>query len=305
MLTSIGRAAARRIQTSRLHSTTVARAQLLCRENPAISTLAVRSFSVSAGARLPAAGSKKPTKKTTATKKPAATKSAKATKPKPKPKPKSKAPGEKPKKKPKKEVDPEKKKKLEIRELKKWVLNDKLTPLPRTSWTQFVFEKSGPVSGGIISQISEISRQFKSLSPAETKNLEDTAAANREKNAANYKAWVETHEPARIYIANQARNRIAFLTGKPAKTIKDERLPKQPVTSFILYATENYSQAGERADTPAPERMKTISNDWKQMSPAEKAPYEERSRDALAKFHAEMGKVRARVDVIKKAATEE
>lgn len=126
MLTSVGRASARRVQTSRFTTSTPATTQLFCRKSAITPALPIRSFTASAWSPSPAASDKKPAKKTTSTtsttKKAAATtikpkskpKSSATetnTKPKPKAKPKSKAAVEKKPKKPKKEVDPEKLKK--------------------------------------------------------------------------------------------------------------------------------------------------------------------------------------------------
>lgn len=165
MLTSVGRAAARRVQTSRISAPTSVSAQLIGRQNAVAAALPIRSFTASTWSSSPTASDKKPAKKTTTTttKKAAGTTTTtkskakatetkskdKATKAKAKPKPK--AVEEKPKK-PKKEVDPEKLKKLEIKELKKWTLKDKLPTLPASSWILFISENRGsslgvPVAG--------------------------------------------------------------------------------------------------------------------------------------------------------------
>ncbi|KAM5356170.1 hypothetical protein ACJ41O_002816 [Fusarium nematophilum] len=307
MLTSVGRAAARRIQTTSLHSSSstaaaaAAAAQFLSRQTPVATAISIRSFSVSSWAQLPAPGSKKSPAKKTATGK------ASTTKPKQKKaKVKAKAvekPKEKPKK-PKKEVDPEKKKKLEIRELKKWTLNnDKPSTLPATTWTLFLYENREESRGvGIAKHVTELSRRFKALSGAEIKDLENRAAANREENVANLKAWVEGHEPARIYIANSARRRIAFLTGKNSRAIEDERLPKQPTGSYSIFVAENFSKFG---GSGAVEGLKAMGQAWKQVSAAEKKEYEERAAEVSTKYHAEMEILKARAEEIKAAAKEE
>ncbi|KAM0563978.1 hypothetical protein ACHAPJ_000186 [Fusarium lateritium] len=307
MLTSVGRAAARHVQTTRLPSSTPISTQLLCRQSAVTPTLPIRSFTASSWAGLPTAGDKKSAKKTTTTTKKAtgttktkatATK-AKADKAKPKPKPK-----------PKKETDPEKlekraikEKKLEIRENKKWALNEKISQLPASRWTLFLFEQKGDFhgNGGITQQMSEFSKEFQSKSDAELTDYDERAAANRAKNSENYKAWVESHEPARIYLANKARRRLEHLTGKSYKKITDERLPKRPNGSYALFVVDNHSRF-DNAD--AAERFKELSQAWKELSPVEKGRFEERHADQAAKYKAEMDKIKARADAIIKAENE-
>lgn len=179
MLTSVGRASARRVQTSRFTTSTPATTQLLCRKSAITPALPIRSFTASAWSPSPVASDKKPAKKTTTTttKKAAATatkpkskpkSSATETKTKPKAKPKPKAAVEKPKK-PKKEVDPEKLKKLEIRDIKKWALKEKLTTLPASSWLLYTFEHraSHLGAGGLTQQATAMAEKFRQLDESE------------------------------------------------------------------------------------------------------------------------------------------
>ena len=170
MLTSVGRVAVRRVAPS---------AQLLCRQSAVATALPIRSFTASTWSSSPTASDKKPAKKTTtstSTKKATGTTTAtksksKATETKPKDKvkanPKAKAAAEKPK--PKKVVDPEKLKRLEIRELKKWVLKDKPAQLPSSKWLLYMFEQRGNHlgAGGIVEQAKEMAEKFRQLSTSE------------------------------------------------------------------------------------------------------------------------------------------
>ncbi|KAK2682801.1 High mobility group box domain [Fusarium oxysporum f. sp. vasinfectum] len=272
MLTSVGRAAVRRVQTTRLSASAPSAAQLLCRQSIIKTALPIRSFTVSAWSPSPASGDKKAAKKTTTTttKKP---------------------------KKAKKEVDPEKAKKLEIRELKKWALRDKLAMLPATTWVLFTSENKGSLTGtgGITQQMSELSEKFRQLTESELQDLSRRAVANRQKNLATYKAWVETHEPARIHLANKTRRRLAFLTGKPVKQISDERLPQRPTGSYSLYLVDNWDKSHAETNQA---KFKEIGESWKDVNPTEKALYEQRSADQSVKYKAEMEKLDARAKVI-------
>ncbi|KAL6357839.1 hypothetical protein LRP88_08016 [Fusarium phalaenopsidis] len=290
MFTAVGRATARRIQAPSAHP--AAAAQLLLRQAPAASALPIRAFSASAPAHLPAASDKK--SKATA-KKPAAKKKPAATTKKAAPVAK-KTTGR-----PKKEVDPEEIKKAEIRQLKKWALRDTPATLPHTKWAQFVADNKDVLKGsaGLGPHMAGLSSKFQSLSAAEISNLENIAAANREKNAANLKAWIKTHEPARIHIANQARRRLAKLTDKNYKVFEDDRLPKRPLSSYTNFTVENWPRLG---GSDAIDGSRNISEAWKALSPSEKAVYEEKTAQASAKYEAEMEVIQARADAIKAEA---
>lgn len=181
MLISVGRASARRVQTSHFTTSTPATTQLLCRKSAITPALPIRSFTASAWSPSPATSDKKPAKKTTTTttttKKAAATTTKPRSKPKSsateaktktKAKPKPKAAVEKPKK-PKKEVDPEKLKKLEIRDIKKWALKVKLTTLPASSWLLYTFEHraSHLGAGGLTQQATAMAEKFRQLDESE------------------------------------------------------------------------------------------------------------------------------------------
>ncbi|UPK97833.1 hypothetical protein LCI18_008768 [Fusarium solani-melongenae] len=287
MFTAVGRATARRIQAPSAHP--AAAAQLLLRQAPTASALPIRAFSASAPAQLPAASGKK--SKATA-KKPAAKKKPAATT-------KKAAPvAKKPIGRPKKEVNPEEDKKAEIRQLKKWALRDTPAGLPHTKWAQFVADNKDVLtgSGGLGPHMAGLATKFHSLSDAEISNLENIAAANREKNAANLKAWIKTHEPARIHIANQARRRLTKITDKNYRVFEDDRLPKRPLSSYTYFSSENWSRLG---GTDAIDGSKNVSEAWKALSPSEKAVYEEKTAQASAKYEAEMVAIHARADAIR------
>ncbi|RSM10734.1 hypothetical protein CDV31_007111 [Fusarium ambrosium] len=298
MLTAVGRAAARRIQApSAHHPAAAAAAQLILRQAPAASALPIRAFSVFAPAQLPAAAASKKKSKAPAKKKPAAA-AAKKKKPvakaakKPKPAPKN------PVGRPKKELDPEEKKKAEIRDLKKWALRDTPAALPNSKWSQFIADNKDVLKGsdGLGPHMAGLASKFQNLSASELNALENRAAANREKNAANLKAWIKSHEPARIHIANQARRRLNRLTEKNYRALEDERLPKRPLSSYTNFTVQSWPRLG---GTDAIEGSKNISQAWKALSPSEKAVYEEQTAQASAKYEADMEVLQVRVDAIK------
>ncbi|KAJ4130725.1 hypothetical protein NW768_006263 [Fusarium equiseti] len=305
MLTSVGRVAARRV------APTSVSAQLLCRQSAVATALPIRSFTTSTWSSSPAASDKKPAKKTTtststSTKKATGTTTAtksksKATETKPKDKAKAKPKAKAAEEKPKKVVDPEKLKRLEIRELKKWALKDRPAQLPASTWLLYMFEQRGNHLGvgGVVQQAKEMAEKFRQLGTSEIDDLTRRASINREKNHENYKVWLEAHEPARVHLANKCRRRLAFLTGKPEKMISDERLPSRPQGSYSLYVTEHHP--GSSSTTSAAEQFKILAGEWKQLSSAEKARYEEKAAETSIKYKAEIEKLDARAKAIQEA----
>ncbi len=102
----------------------------------------------------------------------------------------------------------------------------------------------------------------------------ERTAANR----AQYTAWIRTHTPDQIRIANNAR---ALLRKKLAGTLKskkfpahtgklhDDRLAKQPITSYICFSKDRWL-SGDFKGIKNSEAAKLISKEWKALSAGEK-----------------------------------
>jgi len=165
MLTSIGRAAARRAMAS-APSTLAAAAKLTpqaAAARPSFhgAALPVRCLSATAWARSPAAssnsssGAKKAAGTKTTKKKKTATKTAKKAAPK------------KPKKKAKKVLTPEEKEKAEIKELKNMALLKGPSLLPETLWSVYVADNLPSGQGKLTDKIKEVASRFSGLSEYE------------------------------------------------------------------------------------------------------------------------------------------
>lgn len=101
--------------------------------------------------------------------------------------------------------------------------------------------------------------------------------SNKIANQETKKNWIQSFPPEAIYTANLARRRLARKTDKgKIYLIHDDRLPHRSGNAFTLYLKEQYSLIGAEKATDA---MKTISGQWKSLSPSEKAPYVDRANE--------------------------
>ncbi|EEY18624.1 predicted protein [Verticillium alfalfae VaMs.102] len=261
MLTAIGRVAIQRLAIRAAPSST------LCRAAPIASRIPGRTFTTTHWARLPAnkvdEGAEKPVKKAKKTTKPAMKEAA--------PKKKKKAAVK---------TQPEK----EVRELKKIALLKEPKKLPETVWTLFTTQniKSGEASLGERSK--QLAEEYRLLDAAETERLtsnqrlKDLAEKNKVANNAAYKAWVESHTPAEIVAANNARNVLRRKVNKGRGVthrfpIRDERLPKRPTTVYNLFFKARWA-SGDFSGSVT-EATRTIAEEYKQLSEEQRQVYED------------------------------
>ncbi|KAF3346338.1 hypothetical protein VD0002_g7826 [Verticillium dahliae] len=288
MLTAIGRVAVQRLVIRAAPSST------LCRAAPNASRIPARTFTTTHWARLPVnkadEGAEKPVKKTTksATKKAATKKAA--------PKKKKAAAKPKPKKvkKAKKEVAPEVKLAQEVRELKKIALLKEPKKLPETVWTIFTTQniKSGEASLG--ERARQLAEEYRRLDAAETERLKDLAEKNKVANNAAYKAWVESHAPADIAAANNARNVLRRKLNKGRGVthrfpIRDERLPKRPTTVYNLFFKARWA-SGDFSGSVT-ETTRTIAEEYKQLSEEQRQVYEDLATADFERYAREVSSV--------------
>ncbi|KAI6785950.1 uncharacterized protein J7T54_006289 [Emericellopsis cladophorae] len=273
MLTSVGRAAARRVVAgNRLALTTngvaIPRATFVARAIP------IRSFSVS-----------QRTRQATATDSPAkpkkATKAKKSTKPKAAKAKTSKA--KKPAvKKPKKVPTPEEAEKKKIKELKaRALLKEEPRPGPhagQTEWTIFVGENTPtPLQKPLAEHVRELSARFKDISSSEKQRLASQAEANRQAYQNKRQSWLASLDVADVYSANLARSRLRrALPKKQFSKLEDDRLPKKPVEGMNLYVQERMKgQSGSSVI------FSEVVQEWKNMDAAQQRSYKVASEPAL------------------------
>ncbi|KAF3077112.1 hypothetical protein CFAM422_000597 [Trichoderma lentiforme] len=281
MLSSASLAALRRVLISSgaaapwRQSTGLAARALVLR----LATPSVRTISISASMRSPAAKSTtSKSKSKTSAKKSTTKKTAKPKAKKPVKKAvKKKVAAKKPKKAVKKKLTPEQKEKAEIKKLKEMSLLKGPTLLPETAWNVYLVDNIRGSSGSAIERAKALSTSFKNLTETEKERLASVGNSNKIANQETKKNWIQSFPPEAIYTANLARRRLARKTDKgKIYLIHDDRLPHRSGNAFTLYLKEQYSQIGAEKATDA---MKTISGQWKSLSPSEKAPYVDRANE--------------------------
>ncbi|KAJ4986633.1 HMG box protein [Stagonosporopsis vannaccii] len=223
----------------------------------------------------------KSVKKTAAAKKPAAKKKKAAPK-----KAKKKAAPKKAARKPKKVLTDEEKEKKTINNLRKLALREPFVRKPLSAYTVFiqeaakVTERSGPKS-----DLTDLTKGWKDITPAEHEKYNHLAAQRTEERLAEYKAWVESHTPDQIRIANNARYSLRRkLEGKlksgvyPRHTqrIVDERAVKRPMNSWALFFSERQSSSDFKNMAVA-DRTKLIAGEWRALSVNEKQRFEDQA----------------------------
>ncbi|KAH6898941.1 hypothetical protein B0T10DRAFT_474120 [Thelonectria olida] len=292
MLSTVGRAVARRTATARISSSGP---QFLSCHAPAVtcSSIAARAFSASAFARLPATKAASEEKTATKTKKKTAAKPM--SKPKPKPKSKSKPERRGPKPFPKKEpLTPEQKEKLKILELKRWALipSNKPKNLPVSPWLIYLKQYVGPGLKDLPGKLQEISGDYQNISPSELEDLKKTADSNRAINEANHRKWVESYPIGRIYLANLTRRQLEQKTSKRIFPIHDHRMPRKPGNGFSLYVKTRYNDADVISVEGTGTKVKFLAKSWNNLSDAEKKSYDTTMREELDQYNAQMDTIR-------------
>ncbi|KFY10759.1 hypothetical protein V492_04862 [Pseudogymnoascus sp. VKM F-4246] len=166
--------------------------------------------------------------------------------------------------------------KTKIRELKAKVL----TPpkrLPATAWTVLNAEAVSQSSGVPLSEVvKDASARYKSLDASEREHYNQKANANKSTNDASYESWLSSLSPQQIYESNHAQQRLKQLglirSGKHLK-IDDPRIPKRPLTAYILFVKERYT-SGDFKGISSMEAAKILTQEYKGLSESEKKQYD-------------------------------
>lgn len=290
MLSSIGRAAIRRVGAGASHPSTnrvlqsLRHLQRVDKSNNVASNSALyqfftsfrRSYATTTQATKPktktsVTAKAKPKTKTAAPKKPVkkAVKKKAVAKPKPKAKPKKKV------------LTDEQKQKAELKALKATAL----TPpkgKPSTAWMVVLSEmmkKAAATPGGTTSVAKEAAARYKSLTTEELEHYNHIAHQNKMENESEYKKWIDSHKPEEIRLANNARNLLKKKASPSKRTSKyqllqDPRIPKQPRNAWTLFGKERWS-SGDLKGMSVVEGTRLVIKEWKELSPSQRKPYED------------------------------
>ncbi|CAK7222882.1 hypothetical protein SCUCBS95973_004987 [Sporothrix curviconia] len=193
----------------------------------------------------------------------------------------------------KKALTPEEKTKLQVRELKKVALLKEPAKLPEHPWILFIAEntKGTKTGDGVKANLGkimpELSQAFKALSPLELQRLRDTADQNRAANAAEHKAWVESHTAAQVADANRARTQLNRIAKTKHRVIQDARLPKRPTSSFSLFTKERWA-TGQFSGHPLADAARTLAAEWKSLPQNQRQHYDDLAKTESEQYSKEM-----------------
>ncbi|RYP05320.1 hypothetical protein DL765_009871 [Monosporascus sp. GIB2] len=200
----------------------------------------------------------------------------------------------KPRQRKKKALTDEEKATLQKKELKKTALFNEPKTSPESSWQLFVAEQTQGKSrkpDELRSSMQQLSDTYKSLSSSELQRLEKTAEQNKRANAVAYKAWVESLTPDQVRAANRARILLKRKYNIPVgqvKHIRDDRQPKRPLTAYSLFTRARWSTGdfsgggGIRNTGPA------IAQEWKKLPETEKKPFYDLQKAELERYEKEV-----------------
>ncbi|KAK8139621.1 hypothetical protein PG984_000744 [Apiospora sp. TS-2023a] len=203
------------------------------------------------------------------------------------------SPAPKPKKKELTEAQLAKKELLKVRleksELKKKALFTEPKALPSNPWMLFVTRQSAgtPVVGGMAAKMTTMAEEFKSLSHSEKEELQRVSDENKLKNAAAYKAWVESHKPEVIAEAQNARNLLKrkydFPKANNSHKIQDDRQPKKSRSSWVFYFRARHG-SGDYSNMSQQEALKAIAQEWKGLPTVDRQPFADLAAADLTRY---------------------
>lgn len=236
------------------------------------------------------------------------TRNANRSKAKPKAKSKAKPKAKKkaqPKKKTRKPLTDEqkaaaadKKKRDDLKTLKAKALKPP-AKLPATVFQVLVSESSQSLKGrGVAGRLrigditGSASAKYKALSTERREHYNQIANENQAKNARQYRQWIESHAPAVIREANQAR--VTLNKGLSPKRylfkLHDDREVKGFQTAYVYFYGDRF-RSGDFSGVRVSDAAKRIAVEWRALSADEKKPYVDRQNNDMARYDQEMKSV--------------
>ncbi|KAI9728676.1 MAG: hypothetical protein M1828_002782 [Chrysothrix sp. TS-e1954] len=168
---------------------------------------------------------------------------------------------------------------IRARELKPIALLDTPRRLPGSSYTLFASRNSTRGTQVPVQQ-KEIATKYRQLSTGDRQHLVDESAENRVKNERALHAWIVSHSPEQIRLANEARRKMNSLRKaskatstqgvcQAVKLLKDDRKPRRPLTPYFQYMQERKA-SGDFQGVKITEMTKALGKEWQAMGAQEK-----------------------------------
>ncbi|TAQ88506.1 hypothetical protein B7494_g3130 [Chlorociboria aeruginascens] len=136
---------------------------------------------------------------------------------------------------------------------------------------------------------AEASTKFKSLSPEEIEHYNQKASKNKADNDIAYKEWVTQYTPDQIRNANIARAALKRRKIKSSHNflpIQDERLPLRPRSSLNFFTQERWS-SGDMKGLAFPEATALIVKEFKDLPASERKVLDDRVAADLQRYEQE------------------
>ena len=183
----------------------------------------------------------------------------------------------------------DKKKRDELKTLKEKALKPP-TNLPSTAFQVLLVELAGRSKGTAIAAISKnAGAEYKALSTERRevstaisrllaefeltfgKHYNHLANENRAKNARQYRQWIESHTPAVIHEANQARARLrrGFASKRHVTKLQDDRDVKRHRSAYNYFYMERF-ESGDFSGIRVADVGRRVGEEWRALSAEEK-----------------------------------
>ncbi|GBB93203.1 hypothetical protein RclHR1_02130016 [Rhizophagus clarus] len=140
-----------------------------------------------------------------------------------------------------------------------------------------------------ITKIAKLAgEEWLKLSAEEKSRYVNQYKENQDEFKTSHEAWLRSLTPDQIAQENK-RRRMEMSRGGKKKTklklLKHPDLPKKPKTSYIHFVVERMSNNNVGK---APDRIKELASEWKQLSDEDKEPYKKRYQQDKNEYETDM-----------------
>lgn len=140
------------------------------------------------------------------------------------------------------------------------------------AWSIYIKENSKSTPGSVGESAKILAQQFKNVSSIEREHLNHLVNEHNAKSLREFQEWLSSHTPAQILEANAARARLRrLLVDSKSKyaAIKDDRLVKRPLSSYLQYHNERLA-SGDFRGISTPVACKDIGREYKALTASER-----------------------------------